>query len=48
MDTLSMIANTRFQRALDILFLTMVVYFLYVWFRGTKALCERGRTKSAT
>jgi diadenylate cyclase len=37
MDTLSMIANIRFQDVLDILFLTIVAYYLYVWFRGTKA-----------
>ena len=37
MDTLRMIANIRFQDVLDILFLTIVAYYLYVWFRGTKA-----------
>ena len=37
MDTLSMIANIRFQDVLDILFLTIVAYYLYVWFRATKA-----------
>ena len=37
MDILSMIANIRFQDILDILFLTIVAYYLYVWFRGTKA-----------
>jgi diadenylate cyclase len=37
MDTLSMIANIRLQDVLDILFLTIVAYYLYVWFRETKA-----------
>ncbi len=37
MDTLRMIANIRFQDVLDILFLTVVAYYLYVWFRATKA-----------
>ena len=37
MDTLRMIANIRLQDVLDILFLTIVAYYLYVWFRGTKA-----------
>lgn len=37
MDTLRMIANIRFQDVLDIVFLTIVAYYLYVWFRGTKA-----------
>ncbi|MCG6983126.1 MAG: hypothetical protein LJE88_17125 [Deltaproteobacteria bacterium] len=32
-----MIANIRLQDVLDILFLTIVAYYLYVWFRGTKA-----------
>jgi uncharacterized protein (TIGR00159 family) len=32
-----MIAQIRFQDVLDILFLTIVAYYLYVWFRGTKA-----------
>jgi len=32
-----MIAHIRFQDVLDILFLTIVAYYLYVWFRGTKA-----------
>ena len=38
MDTLRMIANTRFQDALDILFLTMVACCLYLRFRGTKSI----------
>ncbi len=37
MNTLRMIAHIRFQDVLDILFLTIVAYYLYVWFRGTKA-----------
>jgi diadenylate cyclase len=37
MDTLRMIANIRLQDVLDILFLTIVAYYLYVWFRETKA-----------
>jgi len=37
MDTLRMITHIRFQDVLDILFLTIVAYYLYVWFRGTKA-----------
>jgi diadenylate cyclase len=37
MDTLRMIAHIRLQDVLDILFLTIVAYYLYVWFRGTKA-----------
>jgi DNA integrity scanning protein DisA with diadenylate cyclase activity len=35
-NTIQMIANIRFQDVLDILFLTIVAYYLYVWFRGTK------------
>jgi len=37
MDILRLIASIRFQDALDILFLTVVAYYLYVWFQGTKA-----------
>lgn len=37
MNSLAMIANIRFQDVLDILFLTVVAYYLYVWFRETKA-----------
>ena len=37
MDTLRMITHIRFQDVLDILFLTIVAYYLYLWFRGTKA-----------
>lgn len=37
MHFLSIINNLRFQDALDILFLTVVAYYLYNWFRGTKA-----------
>ncbi|MBW2609262.1 MAG: TIGR00159 family protein [Deltaproteobacteria bacterium] len=31
------IANLGFRDVLDILFLTVVAYYLYLWFRGTKA-----------
>src|SRR5574340_648160 len=31
------IANLRFQDVLDILFLCMVAYHLYLWFKGTKS-----------
>jgi uncharacterized protein (TIGR00159 family) len=31
------LANVRFQDGVDILFLTVVAYHLYLWFRGTKA-----------
>jgi len=37
MNPFSIIANLRFQDVLDILFLTVVAYYLYLWFRGTKA-----------
>jgi uncharacterized protein (TIGR00159 family) len=37
MQFISIIANLRFQDILDILFLTIVSYHLYLWFRGTKA-----------
>ncbi|MGE5842823.1 MAG: diadenylate cyclase [Deltaproteobacteria bacterium] len=37
MNTLSVIANLQIQDVLDILFLTVVAYHLYLWFRGTKA-----------
>lgn len=33
----AIIANLRFQDVLDIVFLTVVAYYLYSWFRGTKA-----------
>jgi len=33
----AIIANLRFQDVLDIIFLTVVAYHLYSWFRGTKA-----------
>jgi diadenylate cyclase len=38
MHVLAIIANLRFQDILDVLFLTVVAYHLYLWFRGTKAL----------
>lgn len=37
MHLFAITANLRFQDVLDILFLTMMVYYLYRWFRGTKA-----------
>jgi uncharacterized protein (TIGR00159 family) len=37
MQFYSIIANLRFQDILDIVFLTIVSYHLYLWFRGTKA-----------
>jgi diadenylate cyclase len=37
MRLFTIIANLRFQDVLDILFLTIVVYHLYLWFWGTKA-----------
>ena len=37
MHIFSIIADLRFQDVLDILFLSMVAYHLYLWFRGTKA-----------
>jgi diadenylate cyclase len=37
MHIFSIIADLRFQDVLDILFLSVVAYHLYLWFRGTKA-----------
>jgi len=37
MHLVAIIANFRFQDVVDILFLTVVAYHLYLWFRGTKA-----------
>ncbi len=37
MNLTAIITNMRFQDILDILFLTLVAYYLYIWFRGTKA-----------
>ena len=37
MHIFSIINNLRFQDVLDVLFLTVVAYHLYLWFRGTKA-----------
>ena len=37
MHLFSIIANLRAQDILDILFLTVTVYYLYLWFWGTKA-----------
>ncbi len=38
MHVFDLIANIRFQDLLDIAFLTVVAYHLYLWFQGTKAL----------
>jgi uncharacterized protein (TIGR00159 family) len=38
MQVFALIANLRFQDVIDILFLTVLAYHLYLWFRGTKAL----------
>ena len=37
MNFFAMIADLRFQDAVDILFMSVVAYYLYLWFRGTKA-----------
>lgn len=37
MNIFAIISNLRFQDVLDILFLTVVAYYFYVWFWGTKA-----------
>ncbi len=38
MHLVAIIANLRFQDVIDILFLTVLAYHLYLWFRDTKAL----------
>ncbi|MFP3910430.1 MAG: diadenylate cyclase [Desulfobacteraceae bacterium] len=38
MSLFAIISNFRIQDGLDILFLTVVAYHLFVWFQGTKAL----------
>lgn len=38
MHLIAIITNLRLQDFIDILFLTVVAYHLYLWFRGTKAL----------
>ena len=38
MHIIAIIANLRFQDILDILFLSVVAYHLYLWFQGSKAL----------
>jgi len=38
MDVIAIITNLRFQDILDILFLSVVAYHLYLWFQGSKAL----------
>jgi len=37
MNLLAIMSNLRFRDVLDILFLAIVAYHLYLWFRGTKA-----------
>ena len=37
MSTLAILRYIRFQDILDILFLSIVTYHLYIWFRDTKA-----------
>ncbi len=37
MNIIAIIANFNFQDLLDILFLTVVAYHLFIWFQGTKA-----------
>jgi diadenylate cyclase len=37
MHYLAIVKQLRVQDVVDILFLTVVVYYLYIWFRGTKA-----------
>ncbi len=37
MHLLALLANLRFQDILDILFLSVIAYHLYLWFQGTKA-----------
>ncbi len=37
MHLFAIITNLRFQDVLDVLFLTVLVYYLYLWFWGTKA-----------
>ena len=37
MNPIAILANLRFQDVIDILFLTLVAYHLYLWFWGTKA-----------
>ncbi len=37
MSLFAIISNFRIQDALDILFLTVVAYYLFLWFQGTKA-----------
>ena len=38
MHLIAILSNLRLQDFIDILFLTIVAYHLYLWFRGTKAL----------
>ena len=43
MHLLAIIANLKFQDVLDVFFLTIVAYHLYLWFRGTKGRQGIGR-----
>ncbi len=38
MQLFAIVAHIRFQDVVDILFLTVIAYHLYLWFQGTKAL----------
>ena len=38
MQFFAIVAHIRFQDVIDILFLTVIAYHLYLWFQGTKAL----------
>jgi hypothetical protein len=37
MNLAAIVTNLRVQDVLDILFLTILAYYLFLWFRGTKA-----------
>ena len=38
MQFFAIVAHIRFQDVIDILFLAVIAYHLYLWFQGTKAL----------
>ncbi len=38
MEIFAIVAHIRFQDVIDVLFLTVIAYHLYLWFQGTKAL----------
>ena len=38
MQFIAIVAHIQFQDVIDILFLTVIAYHLYLWFQGTKAL----------